>query len=317
MEEYKRHPIKKNRLSLDISLASYDLSIKGCEGNELVIETDDKEKADKRLNIEFEEEEIRISEDRDWKRTKGGKLALKLPKDKNYSGKCSSASGNIDVENISYEGKISSASGNIELDTLKNKTYMVIKTASGNIEIKKIEGSLKIKSVSGNTRLEDVNLNKLQAKTVSGDFELSGKLSLEEDGSVKTVSGDIKLDIESENNLCIYLKTMGGVDIKGHHPEWKDEMKDWRSLVLKSLSGDVNTKLNEDLNNIYIESTKIMKDLKMHGFFTGLDKFLSRIPRGVKVAEGSSKEEHISRILNMLEKDKISAEEAKELIDSL
>lgn len=317
MEEYKRYSMEKDSLRLNISLASYDLSIKGHEGNELVIETDDTKKADKRLNIEFGGEEIGIREERDWKKTKSGKLALKLPKDKKYSGKCNSASGDIEVGGIFYKGKVSSASGNIELDSLKDKTEIEVKTASGDIETKHIDGKIETKSVSGNIVLKDVILNELQAKTVSGDFEFSGKLSLEKNGSVKTVSGDIRLDIESGNNLCIYLKTMGDTNIKEQHQEWKDEMKDWKRLMLKSLSGNIDVKSKDDLKNIYIESTKVMKNIKMKVISRGLEEFLSRIPRGVKVKEDSSKEEHVSRILNMLESGKINAKEAKELIDSL
>lgn len=317
MEEYKRYSIEKDSLRLDISLASYDLSIKGHEGNELVIETDDTKKADKRLNIEFGEEEIEIREERDWKKTKGGKLALKLPKDKKYSGKCNSASGDIEIGDIFYKGKVSSASGNIALHSLKDKTEIEVKTASGDIETKNIEGKIETKSASGNIVLKDVILSELHAKTVSGDFEFSGKLSLEKNGSVKTVSGDIRLDIESGDNLCIYLKTMGDTNIKEQHREWKGEMKDWRRLMLKSLSGNIDVKSKEDLKNIYIESTKVMKSIKMKVLSKGLEEFLSRIPRGVKVKEDSSKEEHVSRILNMLESGKINAKEAKELIDSL
>ncbi len=297
MEEYKRYTITGDKLKLGISLVSYDISIKGYKGDELVIEVDDRKKADKNIEIEFTEKELRIKEEKSLRWNKGGNLVLHLPKNGIYSGKYSSTSGDIEVRDIFYEGKIASVSGDIEL--------------------KKIEGMAEIKSVSGDITLEEVNLSKISANKVSGNFDFSGKLSLSGDGGIKTVSGDIKLDIKSGDNLRFYLKTLGDTDINGESIEWKEEMADWKSLTLKSVSGSINLTLDESLKDVYLKTSKGMKGFKMNTFSKWLEVFLSHIPKGVQVQAGTSKKEHISRILNMLEHGKIDAEEAKKLIDSL
>lgn len=59
-------------------------------------------------------------------------------------------------------------------------------------------------------------------------------------------------------------KTVSGdVDITGPHTrEWKEEMKAYKRLELKSVSGSINVKLGEDAKNVYVESSKLARDMR-------------------------------------------------------
>lgn len=309
MEEHKRYPIKWDELKLYITLAGSDLSIRECEGVDAIIEVEDKGKVD----IKFEANELSIKE----RAGNVGELVLNLPIGKRYSGKCATASGDIELKNILYSGTISSS--------------------SGDIKAKGLEGNIEIHSTSGDVDVEDVKLAGLSGSTVSGDFILSGRLALEDDAIIKTVSGDIELELQSSERLAIYSELMSGeVEMEGPYTlEWAESMRNYKTLTLKSVSGSINVKLSEDCKDVYIESRKLAKafgigiaskifDKAIHKTVHKvvdeiLNKVVPRMPRGVEItgSKVSSKQEGISQILKMLEQGDVTAEEARKLIDSL
>jgi hypothetical protein len=341
MEEYKKYLIEGDKLQLHITLANYDLEIQGYDGNEIIIEVDDKEKANKRFDIEFENDKLKIEQiHKSWDIIKGGRIILKMPDNKDYFGECKTQSGDMEIRDVGYRGRVYSASGDIELGSFKKETELEVKTTSGDISVQKLNGKIEAHSVSGDIEAKNISLQKLRVKTVSGEFNFSGNLPLKEDAMIKTVSGDIGFDIQETENLAIHIKTVSGeIDIDGSYKRGsKKEVKNYRNLFIKSISGEVEIKLGKETKDVYVETTKFSKSFCFgpgeffdSSFFKGMSgmgktmdgmgkmfsKMFSHFPKGVKCTEGDSKDENISRILKMLEEGKISAKEAKELIDSL
>ncbi|MDD5529728.1 MAG: DUF4097 family beta strand repeat-containing protein [bacterium] len=330
MEEYKKYPVKKDSLSISIALASYDLSIEGCEGNEVIIETDDKETADKRLTISMEGKELRITENSGISFGRyEGELVLRLPLKKQYSGGCKVASGDVEIKNVFYNGIIKSASGDIAIESLKGD--IEIGTTSGDIELNDIEGNANVHSMSGDIEINDGTIHSLDIATTSGDISFCGKLLLEKDCFIKSVSGDIELDISNAENLLIESKTLSGdIEIEGDYSVSKEDKNGYKHLSLITVSGDINVELGDDCKNVYATTVKARDSFHRagHGIFDRMihngvhrtiDEAVKRAPRGVEIVENEepSRTEHISRILKMLEDGKVNAEQARELIDAL
>lgn len=334
MEEYKKYSIKKDELELSINLMGYDLIIEDCEGKDILIEVDDEEEIDKRLSIEMEDEKLKIAENTktSFSGYSGGEIILKLPSMKKYSGEIKSMSGDIEINKISYSGGVYSTSGDIEITSLKGNTDLKATTTSGDINLEELEGKLNVRSMSGDIDINDAVLSSFDGNTVSGDLSCSGKFLIKEDSSIKTVSGDLELVIDAAENLLIKSATVSGeVDIDGDYESTeKGEPKDLKTLTIKTVSGDVGVEIDESCKNVYAESSKAAKDFgihisrmfdkKMHNdIHRTVAAVVKRVPRGVEVIDksDSGNQEHISRILKMLEDGKINAGEARDLIDAL
>ncbi|MDD2890091.1 MAG: DUF4097 family beta strand repeat-containing protein [bacterium] len=329
MEEYKKYTVKKDALTISVALASYDLSIEGCKGDEVIIETDDKETADKRLTISMEGKELKITENPGISCMCEGELVLRLPLKKQYSGECKIASGDMGIKNVSYNGILKSASGDIAVESLKGNVE--INTASGDIELNGIEGNANIHSISGDVEINDGDMHSLDIATTSGDISFYGNLLLKKDSIIKTVSGDIELDISNAENLLIESQTLSGdIEIEGDYSVSKENKNDCARLSLVTVSGDISTELGDGCKNIYVFTVKTRDSFRMaeHGIFdkmvhNGVHRTIcevvKRAPRGVEVVENEepSRTEHISQILKMLEDGKVNAEQARELIDAL
>jgi DUF4097 and DUF4098 domain-containing protein YvlB len=321
MEEYKRYTAEQDELKLYVKLARYDLSVEECEGSDVIVEVDDLERADKALDVRFEENALKIVRKSGASNIRnGGEIVLKMPVGKKCSGECKSASGDIEMAGISFSGSIDTASGDIELSSLKDGTDLDLKSASGDVSVREINGRIGAHSVSGNIEVEDSSLSGLISRTVSGDFTFSGKLLLGENAIVKTVSGDISIDCREAENLGIGVKTMSGeIEIDGSYSsEWNEEAEKGSKLSLKTVSGEISVDVGENAKNVCVQSksAKGARAFKMFGTADFKEMF-SHMPRGVKVGQGESRGDQVSRILKMLEQEKVTAGEATELIDAL
>jgi DUF4097 and DUF4098 domain-containing protein YvlB len=321
MEEYKKYPLKEDGLKLYVKLVSYDLSIEECEGSDVVVEVDDLERANKALDVRFEENVLTVEQKTGVSNIRsGGDIVMRMPAGKRCSGECKSASGDIEIAGISFSGSVDTASGDIGLSSLKDRADLRLKSASGDISIREMDGKIGAHSVSGNVEVEDSSLSGLTSRTVSGDFTFSGKLLLGENAVVKTVSGDVSIDCREAENLGVSVKTMSGeIEVDGSYSsEWNEEAEKGSKLSLKTVSGEISVDIGENAKNVCVQS-KSAKGLGAFKMFGTADfkEMFSHMPKGVRVGQGESREEQVSRILKMLEQEKVTAGEATELIDAL
>lgn len=177
----------------------------------------------------------------------------------------------------SYEGSIFAecVSGDIFIDEEIKLNNVEIKNTSGDIVFNKTinANELKIKTVSGDIKLNDVNSNRLilestsgdintgritnnvEAKSTSGDIEITGstgKISVEttsgnisidnftikEKSNAKSVSGNIKINLNKDSNCKINtnttsgnIKLPNGINVIGNEP--------YVDLDLKTTSGNI------------------------------------------------------------------------------
>lgn len=174
-------------------------------------------------------------------------------------------SGNLNIKTVS--GKISLADFNLSLKDL------LVKTTSGDINLKSIlkTNDAEIKSVSGEIYIKELTCNDAILKTTSGDIEIdkmtskdisinsvsgelvlgyiegimnfkttSGEISIDDlkildNSNISTVSGEVKIDMNKDNNCVIGIDTLSG-DSNIRTNKYGNRKYD---LNIKTTSGDI------------------------------------------------------------------------------
>jgi len=125
---------------------------------------------------------------------RGGKLTLRVPYDASV--------------------KIETVSGRITARGMETRSFGA-KTISGRIRLQEIRGVLDASSVSGRIMVDTAE-GRVTAKTVSGAIE-GRSLSLTEDSSFSTVSGNIDVGLEAGiDNLRFDLTSLSGRIVVGN-----------------------------------------------------------------------------------------------------
>ncbi len=150
---------------------------------------------------------LRVWVERDSGSPGGGTLFFQVPKGTILF--MESASGHMWIEGMSApELRAKSASGNIRLKDVK--ADVEAESASGKLEVRRIQGKADLHTVSGRIEMDDVS-GPISTKTVSGSINGEHVL-LEGDSLFKSVSGDIRLDLENPlDELRYELSTTSGI----------------------------------------------------------------------------------------------------------
>ncbi len=134
------------------------------------------------------------------------KIILYLPTD--YTGivDISTMSGDIKSNVALHTGKISTLSGDV---ILKDIDAFEISTKSGDIDIATINDKIDISTLSG-----DVSISHLKIQNVSSITTMSGDVSIRNNDSayitIKTTTGDVKLDNNIKDGIDCNIKTTSG-----------------------------------------------------------------------------------------------------------
>ena len=94
---------------------------------------------------------------------------------------------------------------------------MDLHTVSGNAKGSQVSGKQAYDSVSGDVRLEKSITSSIQAKSISGDFEIESLLGTGP-YNFHTVSGDLKLKVPVDTHCSLELHSLSG-HISCHLPE--------------------------------------------------------------------------------------------------
>ncbi len=117
-------------------------------------------------------------------------------------------SANAVVSGIAAPTSVKSVSGKITLDGLTG--VLDAKTVSGDVEAQGLAGRVSFNSVSGDLTLADGDVERLDAKTVSGrvtaDVDLGGDARLR----VATVSGEVAIRLPAQASVRVELRSTGG-----------------------------------------------------------------------------------------------------------
>ncbi|MFC0561799.1 DUF4097 family beta strand repeat-containing protein [Halalkalibacter alkalisediminis] len=199
--------------TIDLTSTSLDWDIQRYSGDEIIVElsNDDKQvnihsrQQGDTLKLEIKEEGFKLFSFNFQGRNK---VHVQLPIRYENALKVQTVSGDVHINddlNLS-SWRVKTVSGDVLTRDL-SATKTDINTTSGNIHIQHIDGeTVKLNNVSGDSLIEKLT-GELDVNAVSGDIRvgLKGKYRT----SVKTVSGDVNIELYKENtNLT--MKTVSG-----------------------------------------------------------------------------------------------------------
>jgi hypothetical protein len=144
----------------------------------------------------------------------------------------SSASGNIDIRDVTGEVNARSASGNVEVNKVRGPVDA--KSASGNVRVLEVEGTVSGHTASGNVEVTITSLansGDMEFESASGNVDVRLPGSVDADVVMSTLSGDLDTEFGLHVDESKYgpgKKARGRVGSGGH------------SLKLSSVSGNVS-----------------------------------------------------------------------------
>lgn len=175
------------------------------------------------VRMEQEGDEIRIEphlyeQERGWlELLRGGRVAVDLeievPREAQIQTK--SVSGDVRIEGT--RGPIEVRGVSAEIDIVDVQGPLRLRTVSGDASCVEYKGQVEANSVSGDLRFERSRLRSPDLVAVSGDVSVEGEIAGPDEGRVKTVSGDVELELV-EGSYDIAFKTLSGsldCDIEG------------------------------------------------------------------------------------------------------
>jgi hypothetical protein len=146
----------------------------------------------------------------------------------------SSASGNIEIRDVTGEVDARSASGNVDVDRVRG--LVDARSASGNVNVGEVAGRVTARSASGNVNVAIVELDRegdMEFESASGNVEVRVPAGLDATVEMSTLSGELETDFPLEVNEAKYgpgKKARGKVGSGAH------------ALRLASVSGNVALK---------------------------------------------------------------------------
>lgn len=205
------------------------------------------------VRMEQEGDEVRVEphlyeQERGWlELLRGGRVAVDLeitvPREAQIEAK--TVSGDVRIEGTRGPLEVQGVSAELEVEDVQGP--LRLRTVSGDACCVEYKGQVEANSVSGDLRFERSRLRRPDLIAVSGDVSVEGEIAGPDEGRVKTVSGDVELELV-EGSYDITLKTVSGsldCDIEGRVTT--EGRRDKRvvigagdaPLMVKTVSGDL------------------------------------------------------------------------------
>ncbi len=131
-------------------------------------------------------------------------------------------SGDIDARDIEGQFIANSVSGDVTVEGATDRASLT--TISGEIEFESNARRVRVDSVSGDIDIELSDFDEFSGRTVSGDFNLSGRLLRDGRLEVNSVSGDIRLDLDEP--VDAELRIEAGVGGEIHNDITRDKPRE-------------------------------------------------------------------------------------------
>lgn len=297
------YQIIDNQLEVKITLLSGDIAFVSEDREDFEIDFEDLRKgtSEEIFDIKYEDNLLTLKEKKHNKVNKffsseempNNNVIIKIPENLNISGEIKTYSGNITADKLNFDGKIKSYNGDI---TIKDhiKGDITIKSYSGDFNCNYFEGNFNSSFLSGDIKISNALFNKFNTKVHSGDLRVSGIFDLKEAANIKSLSGDIYLNIkEFIGEEEINIKALSGdVKIEGDYPKEQVKIK-----KLSSIPNMIDIPNIPDLKKVF----KIFKKGKNEKIEVNVD----------------DDNQNVEKVLNMLSDGKINTDEAERLIQSL
>ncbi|WNC71710.1 DUF4097 family beta strand repeat-containing protein [Thalassotalea psychrophila] len=160
-------------------------------------------------------------------------IVIEVPKGAKISFQ--GVSSDIKISNVNNDVRAKTVSGDVILKQL-NGNRVDIETVSGDIDTKSINGRISLSAVSGDIK-DDGSAGRLEYYAVSGDIDVN---STAEEVVANVISGD--LEIRLNNVIDAELSSVSGNVVA------KLELNDDGLLEMSSVSGNLDLVLQENVN---------------------------------------------------------------------
>jgi len=144
-----------------------------------------------------------------------------------------SASGDVDLQDVSGDATVRSASGDIRLRAVGGD--LEVASASGDLRAESVDGLSTLKTMSGDVYIADAG-GEVTAKSVSGEISVPRFHGSWFDA--KTMSGDVTIGVVPGRKFEVSFQTLSG-DVRTDFPVGQGEGASAR-LAVKTVSGDIN-----------------------------------------------------------------------------
>jgi len=154
-----------------------------------------------------------------------------------------SVSGDVRLEVESARVTGSSVSGDVNVDAPSKETRL--NTVSGEVHARGMRGELRVGTVSGEVTVEGRELHSIEVKSVSGDIDLDVGSTADAEISAHTMSGEVRIALSGEPEGRVRVETFSGEirspwwDLDEEETEYRRDGKGKGHLYLNSFSGDI------------------------------------------------------------------------------
>lgn len=160
-------------------------------------------------------------------------FTVQVPRSVKYNfDKLSTASGNIEVRNVTGQMRVRSASGEVTLEDVSGAINA--SSASGNVRVKDASGTVSASAASGNVEVEMRNVEgaeNMEFTSASGNVYVKAPANLDATVDMSSVNGSLKTDFPLEVKEPQYGSQRSAHGRLGNGS---------RSLKIRSASGDVS-----------------------------------------------------------------------------
>lgn len=127
------------------------------------------------------------------------------------------AGGNIDVQSVSGKSRINAQTPMLKVDSVSGGVELAghadqadLQTVSGDILAPTLGGEVKLQTVSGRIQASGGPWRRLSLSTVSGDVLLAGRLAIDGDIDIDSMSGDVQLQLPADTSSTLRGSSFSG-----------------------------------------------------------------------------------------------------------
>jgi DUF4097 and DUF4098 domain-containing protein YvlB len=125
-----------------------------------------------------------------------------------------SVSGEVTADISSPDSEVRSVSGDVTVRGNGKVSTLRLSSVSGNIDLMNAAGKLDLVTVSGDARVTMGETSEVRARTTSGNFNLTAKLTNNGRVDTESVSGEITLNVSAPGSISTEIESFSG-DITG------------------------------------------------------------------------------------------------------
>lgn len=138
--------------------------------------------------------------------SEAGDVSIKYTKG---SARCAARSGDVEVVEAQGTVHIESQAGDVRIEKLVGSAEVENKV--GDVWLREVSGVVRVRSATGDVRARDISGSVISVETVDGDVDLDICEPLLGTLNVRTVSGDVLVDLAGGSHCRVALSSINGL----------------------------------------------------------------------------------------------------------